>query len=75
MIRSPTERADPPLRRGQVWRVDGKGLVFSIPCRCSLQAPDIGPMAQLCLGVATNILVFLCLMKKQLMLLWCPLIT
>ena len=64
-----TERSNPPLRRSQCWRVDGECLIVGVPGGGGFQTAHVRSMAQLCLRVATDNLVFFCAFKEQLALL------
>jgi hypothetical protein len=49
--------------------VDGKGLVVGVPGGSGLEAADVGSVAQLGLGVASDDLVFLGGLEEELFLL------
>lgn len=64
-----SERANPPLARRDMRRVDGEGLVLGVPGGGGLETTHVGSVAQLGLGVATDDLVLLSGLGKALLLL------
>lgn len=50
-----TEGSDPPLGSRQRRGVHGECLSVRVPCRPSLETSDVGAMAELGLGVGTDV--------------------
>ena len=63
------EGANPPLGRCQMGRVDGKRLVVLVPRRRRLESSHVGPVAELRLCVAANVLVVLRFLEELFVLL------
>lgn len=65
-----SQRADPPLRCGEVWRVNNEGLVGWIPGCGGLEAAHVGAVAELGLGVAADVFVGFGWLEEELFLLF-----
>ena len=75
MVGGAAEGADPPLAGSQSGRVDDKGLVLGAPGGCRLETSYVGAVAELGLGVTTNVLVVSCGFEELLVLLGRALVT
>lgn len=75
MVCSATKRSNPPLGGSQGRRVNGEGLVIGIPGGGGLETTNVRAMAQFCLRVATDDLVFGGTLKEELVLFWGTLFT
>lgn len=68
VVRSATERANPPFGGSQGRRVDGEGLIGGVPGGGGLETADVGAVTQFGLSITTNNLVFGGALKEELML-------
>ena len=75
VVCSPSKGPNPPLRRREVGRVEGEGLIFGIPSTGSLQATNIGTVAQFRLSITPDMFVVLGRLEEELLLLWSSLAT
>ena len=75
MVCSSTKRSNPPFRSSQMWGVQDESLVFGIPCGSCFQASNIRTMPKLGLSITSDRLVVFSRFEKELVLLWCALVT
>ena len=68
VVGRPSQRTNPPFRRGQGRTVDGEGLVIGVICSRGLQTTDVRAVTQFRLCVASDDLILLCAFEEKLVL-------
>lgn len=57
VVGSAAQRANPPLRSGQVWGVDDERFVLGAPDSQGLETPHVRAVAQLSLCITSHVFV------------------